>query len=48
MARFFQTAWQRARALAPWQILAIVAVFFVPVIGDVLALALFLKWTAFK
>lgn len=34
--------------LKPWQIAAIVAVFFVPVVGDVLALALFLKWTAFK
>jgi hypothetical protein len=35
-------------ALSPWQIAAIVAVFFVPVVGDVLALALFLKWSALR
>lgn len=38
----------RIRQLGKWQIVAIVAVFFVPVVGDVLALGLFLKWTAFR
>jgi hypothetical protein len=39
---------RRVLALTPWQIATIVAAFFVPVIGDVLAAALFLKWTAWR